>query len=116
VSVHIPSGGYLILEPGPIVEGPGGGAIGITLGIDSGVQPIRITSIGDLSVVGMTGGFDGRIVFVVHVGGAGAVNFPAESLSATATDRFADAVGMDPDEGRAFIYDGSLSRWKKLTL
>lgn len=78
---------------------------------DAVVRLAGFTSSDDL--IGMTGGVDGRIMFLVCASRTIAMDIVGESLSATAADRFADTHTIDPDTAAGFVYDGSISRWTK---
>jgi len=78
---------------------------------DAVVRLAGFTTSDDL--IGMTGGVDGRIMFIVCGSRTIPMDIVGESLSAAAADRFADSHTIDPDTAGGFIYDGAISRWTK---
>jgi hypothetical protein len=81
-----------------------------TLAATDAVLKLLPTLSGD-DLIGLTGGSDGRIMFLVNLSRTFSIDVIGESASATAANRFADSHTLDPDTARGFIYDGALSRW-----
>jgi hypothetical protein len=85
----------------------------------SGVSLIWITPTASFSLTGLTGGEEGRLMFIgIRNPGSFVITIPAESASSSAANRFAHAINLDVSAGgsnkaivTAWIYLGS--RWRK---
>lgn len=84
----------------------------VTLGAHDAVVTLLPTAAGD-DLLGLTGGADGRIIFLVAASRTLAIDIIGESLSATAANRFADSGTLDPNTASGYIYDGAISRWTR---
>lgn len=66
-------------------------------------------------ITGLAGGWDGRIIRVVNVGGSDStLVFRRQNTGSAAANRFALArdVSLDPGEQVVFQYDGTSQRWR----
>jgi hypothetical protein len=93
----------------------------VTLSLSATTTIVRVNSASDVFIVGMTGGYDGRIVFFTTAGAGNAYFYQEHSSAATAADRFMqDANGTGGfrviyNGGKGFgmaIYDGTTQRWR----
>lgn len=70
------------------------------------------------TITGLAGGWDGRIIRVVNVGGADStLLFRRQNTGSAAANRFQFARDITIDSGESFVlqYDGVASRWKVLS-
>jgi hypothetical protein len=75
---------------------------------------LRLSTDASRNLTGLTGGFDGRVLYLLNVGSFDLVLI-AESASSTAANRFAfaDDVVIRPGQGISLIYDTTSSRWRR---
>lgn len=76
-----------------------------------------VTGTGSITLNGMAGGADGRIVVITNMAGSGVADITInhENASSSAANRFDLAVGgtwiLATGESATFVYNGSSSRW-----
>ncbi len=88
-----------------------------TITLDASTSVLRFNATAQVDVIGLTGGVDGRVVFIQNTG-SGNVYFYEEHGSATAANR----IKVDANTGSALlvnskgmaiaVYNGTASRWQ----
>lgn len=94
-----------------------------TITLNAGTTVLRLNVSSATSIIGMTGGSDGRVIYLWNVSASEHVTLHQEHTSATAADRLAiDANGgfrylFSNGTGLAIAtYDGTSQRWRMATL
>lgn len=90
--------------------------------LTSGVSVLRLTPASTVTITGIAGGLDGRLLYIENAGGAGSVILSNESAGSSAANRLyntaaAATINLSPPgatgtNGALFIYDGTSSRWR----
>jgi hypothetical protein len=89
--------------------------------LGSNVTWLRLAPSSTLTVTGITGGVDGRILLVSNVSGAGALlTLSNQSASSAAANRIIGAQGANNivaagSTGLMLLYDGNAARWRVVT-
>lgn len=89
----------------------------VTIALDPDATILRLDCATNPFIIGLSGGFDGRIILIENVGAAHAFLYE-QNGGAAAADRFiAELDGgfglLQPVKGKAMaVYDGTASRWR----
>lgn len=74
------------------------------------VNAVALNVMTDLSITGIAGGREGRVLKIVNVG-AGTLTLPANDAGSVAANRFAAAATVAPGTAILLQYSGELGKW-----